>query len=461
MLDSNLWRPSSTVFRWIAAFLVVSSVTQMGLAEQLDLVGPSSGRGYRVKTVFEVTGKLLTRDQPKAAPTEHPLKVQGEHLFEEQVLDADSGRSLRYYQQAKASFVVDGRADSTELRDSMRWIVVNPAESNADYYAPLGPMTRGELELVQVPGASNLINRLLPEEPVSSEEKWQPSDRLLAEILGLDNVTANEVHSQVVNADQETVRMSMSGKLIGSVEGVVTDVTLTGKFNYSRKDKRIVWVALAITENREIGVSTPGLSVTARLRMVIGPDADLQHLDQRAIERFGHQTSRPGTLLEHTSDNGDFSLLHDRRWHVFTERPAMTVLRCIEDDRMIAQCNIRMLPATGETLTLEKFQKDIHQAQGEAIEQIVETQETKTAKGDRVLRVVAAGNASSTPIQWTYYHVSHKDGRRLSCVFTMTVDDVEQFGGEDLALIESLSFLNMDEKAQVTEARARARGRLE
>jgi hypothetical protein len=342
----------------------------------------------------------------------------------------------------------------------MRWIVVNPGDSGAGYYAPLGPLTRNELELVDVPGASYRINKLLPESPVSVDEKWQPSDRLLAQILGLENVTANEVQSQVTGADDETVRMSMSGKLIGSVKGVVTDVELTGKYNYSRKDKRIVWLALSIKENREIGVSTPGLNVTARLRMLFAPNAELQHLDQQAIDRFGRPTQKPGTLLEHTSDSGDFSLLHDRRWHVFTERPSMTVLRCIEDDRMIAQCNIRVLPAIGDLLTMAKFQQDIRQAVGDSIEQIVDSQETTTGKGDKVLRVVAAGTASSAPIQWVYYHVTHQDGRRLSCVFTLSADDIERFGAEDLALIDSLSFLTPEEQAKVTEARAKARGRL-
>ncbi len=457
MLDYKPRHSSSIVLRCIAAILAASCLPQSGLAEPLHLIGPLAGKGYRVKTVFEVTGKLVTRDRPNASAAEHPLNVLGEHVFEERVLDAETGRSLRYYQQAKAKFVVDGRANSSQLRDSMRWIVVDPTKGEASHYAPLGPLTRYELDLVEVPGASSLINRLLPKEPVTVDEKWHPSDELLAQMLGLDHVTANEVQSQIVEVDDELVRMTLAGNLIGSVEGVVTDVELTGKFNYSREAKRIVWLALAISEDREIGVSTPGLKVTARLRMVIGSDAELQHLDRQAIKRFGGRPAEAATLLEHTSDNGDFMLLHDRRWHVFTERPAMTVLRCIEDDRMIAQCNIRMLPAAGQPLTMTKFQQGIRESLGESIDQIVDTQETSTAKGDEVLRVVATGNVSSTPIQWVYYHVTHEDGRRLSCVFTMSADDVERFGAEDLSLIETLDFLTLDAKAKVTAARAAAR----
>ena len=72
-----------------------------------------------------------------------------------------------------------------------------------------------------------------------------------------------------------------------------------------------------------------------------------------------------------------------------------------------------------------------------------------------MLRVVAAGSAADTPIQWVYYHVTHKDGRRLSCVFTLSVDDVEQFGGEDLSLIESLKFEPAKEKVSSGKAAER------
>ena len=81
-------------------------------------------------------------------------------------------------------------------------------------------------------------------------------------------------------------------------------------------------------------------------------------------------------------------------------------------------------------------------ALGDSVTQIVDSKQSKNRKGQTVLRVVAAGTVDQSPILWIYYHVTHTDGRRISCVFTMGATDAEQFGGEDLALTGSIRFLD-------------------
>ncbi len=61
------------------------------------------------------------------------------------------------------------------------------------------------------------------------------------------------------------------------------------------------------------------------------------------------------------------------------------------------------------------------------------------------------------PIQWIYYHLSHGSGRCLACVFTLSAEEVERFGGEDMTLASSLLFLDEPaEPAATVEAAAAA-----
>ena len=62
----------------------------------------------------------------------------------------------------------------------------------------------------------------------------------------------------------------------------------------------------------------------------------------------------------------------------------------------------------------------------------------------------SSGQVSDAPIQWIYYHLTHSSGRQLSCVFTMSAEELERFGGEDLAIAESILFLDSTHAAEAT-----------
>ncbi|MDG2380541.1 MAG: hypothetical protein P8N76_02600 [Pirellulaceae bacterium] len=401
-----------------------------------------------MKVAYEVSGRLFSQRGGKNKPKEHPLKAIGNFLYEERVLDQQTGRSVRYFEEAKSDFQVDGRGNSSQLRDASRWIVVDPNELEDMFVCPTGALSRQELELIEFPGLSSLIERLLPQSEQELNDTWKHDDTLLALLFNLDAVTVNAVQSELVKLEDGTAYMTLEGSIIGTVKGVVTEVKLTGKYNFDVQSALINWVAITIEEQREIGASTPGLNVKARLRMVRGPVKQPKHLHDQAIAAFDLRHGVQGGLLEHVNDEAGYAVLHNRRWHVFSESPTITVFRCVDDGRMLAQCNISALPPVSKKkpLTMHKFQQDISMVLGDSVTQIVDAKKSTNKKGQKILRVVAAGTVDQAPILWIYYHVTHTDGRRVSCVFTMGATDVEQFGGEDLALTSSIRFLDLPQE---------------
>jgi hypothetical protein len=147
-------------------------------------------------------------------------------------------------------------------------------------------------------------------------------------------------------------------------------------------------------------------------------------------------------LVELSSREVGFRALMDRRWRMMRDVPGSAMMRMIDNDRSIAQCNVRPLARLpeGKQWTLEAFQQDVARTIGNRLSTLVEADRRVSDAGLRVLRVTAHGEVEGVPIQWVMLHFSDDSGRRLLATFTMDVQSVEKFAGADVQLANSLQF---------------------
>ena len=111
-----------------------------------------------------------------------------------------------------------------------------PAESNRNSCCSRpGPLTRNELDLVDVPGNSLLLDRLLPAKPVVVGDRWKHDDALLAMLLGLDAISASEVSSEIKDLDNDNARIELAGSVQGAIGGVSTEFELKGRYKFDRQ----------------------------------------------------------------------------------------------------------------------------------------------------------------------------------------------------------------------------------
>ena len=146
--------------------------------------------------------------------------------------------------------------------------------------------------------------------------------------------------------------------------------------------------------------------------------------------------------VELASDHLGFSALMDRRWRMMSDVPGAAMMRMVEMDRSVAQCDVRplaTLPA-GVQWTLEAFQQDVRRTLGEQLSDLIEAEESLSPAGMRVLRLVARGSVQGVPIQWVLLHFSDDSGRRLLATFTMEGQNVATFAGADTQLAATLGF---------------------
>jgi hypothetical protein len=364
----------------------------------------------------------------------------------------DDRRDARLYRTANAQIRVGESNQASQLSTRRRIIVVDCNSDRTTLYSPVGPLTRDELELIEIQCNPALLDRLLPTGEVAVGDQWKHDDRLVAQLFGLDAIGRNELSSTLRAVESEIVVIDLSGNLRGAVGGVSSDIEVKAKYHFDRKHRVVRWLAMTLKENRSIGHASPGFDVTARIRISIDPAEVAGQLGDSALENLDLDAEPGSQMLDFTSQPGGFRFLYPRSWHVMVDRHDVAVLRMIQRGDLIAQCNASKLPdlPAGKRVSLEAFQADIQRALAKEFGEFVQATQGTSADGHRVLRVVVAGLASELPIQWRYYHISNAAGRQVSFVFTMDAKLVERLAESDQAVIGSFEFV--DAKAAPTPA---------
>ncbi len=441
----------------VAAALLASGLlvlnARCGEASQQYLLRaePEVNQVRTVKAVLEVRGTLKLNADGKQV-TSLPLKVRGDLLYRERILelgDQAVRRDARYYETARASIQVGEGNRENLLRENRRLVVAQSAPEETHLFSPHGPLTRDELELIDVHGNSLLLDQLLPDREVASGETWNHADELVAGLFGLDVVHTNETKSTLRKVDDGVAVIDMQGTVRGAVAGVSSDMELKAVYNFNLAERRVSWFAASIQESRAVGHAQPGFDVTARLRLVSAAGKPDTGLSETALAPLNLNADDSSLLLEFTSNAGGFHFLHDRQWRLMVDRHDVSIMRRIDRGDLIAQCNISSLSnlKAGQQLELGALQADVERALGDNFGEFVEANQTTTASGVRVLRTVAAGAVSELPIQWTYYHFSDSTGRQLSLVFTMDVQHAERFANNDAVIVSSFDFRQRSEPA--------------
>ena len=403
------------------------------------------GFQQQVKVVVETVGDLkLNADGSEVKRL--PIKVEANLAYLERTLAVANNLStikvVRHYAEADAKVKLRESDLVHTLRDDRRLVIAEATEKQATTFSPLGPLTREELELIDIPASSLTLAALLPLRVVKLEQSWQQPDWAIARLLGLDLVTQHDVTGTLTEVKDNIAVISLQGKVAGAIGGVTTEIELTGKLNFDLKQKAVTWLALGYKEIRAIGHAQPGFEIVGKLRLVAAPIRSAAEVNDQALANLPTKAENRSTLIDFAAESAGYALLHDRRWNVMVDRHDVTILRMVDRGDLIAQCNISRLPqlAAGQELTLEAFQEDVKKTLGKNFSQIAEATQEAGDGGIRTLRVIVSGNADDIPIQWTYYHLSDDAGNRSSLVFTIEQNLVEKFAQIDRELIAAFRF---------------------
>ena len=404
-----------------------------------------TGDTTRVEADLEVGGNLKLAGKDKVETL--PMSVVAKLTYHEKTLElAESRRSARHYDNSNALIKIGKGSVAPTLREDRKLIVATFDGKVRKLSSPVAPLTREELELLDIAGNSLIVEALLPSQPVEIGKSWQHDNAVLAALLCIDAISQAEVDSTLTEVVDNVAKISMNGTVNGAIGGVATEIQLKARYNFDMKAARINWFAISIKENRSVGHVGAGLDIVAKLRMQLTPGGNCEMLSDEHLAGLTLDDEAAGDMLSYVSKSGGFEMYHDRRWHFTRDDADLAVLRMIDRGELVAQCNLSPLKKlkTGEKTSLAEFQADVQKALGKGFGQFVTAAESTNSAGQHVLRVVAIGTVAELPIQWNYYLVSSPDGQRVAFAFTLEQNLVERFGEADQPLVDSVDFRAAD-----------------
>ena len=461
---------------WTAPCRAESDKTPVSVA--LRATKPS-GTPLRVTANLEVGGTLQTAmNSAGKQPDPMPMSVVAQFGYDEMRLDdgADDVHrfSLRGYDQNQAVIKIASKVNKPQLRETRKLISATATKGDVILASPDGALTRDELELIDIPANTLILDQVLPADSVAVGKRWKPSEDVMARFLCLDAVGHTEVECVLMEAKDGVAQVTMEGTLGGAIDGISTEIELKGKLvvDISHADAPTPKsLLLAIKEKRGASYVDPGVDVVAKLKLALEPVADSKLLPEEAIAAAKAAKSSSdtdeniGPALEYISATKGVRFRYDRRWHITREESDVVVMRLVDRGDLIAQCNVaptslavadaggKSADGSATPLALADFQAQVQTALGKLFGQFEKAKQRGTDSGLRILEAVALGSAQELPIQWRYYMVHDRQGRAATVVFTMEAPKAEQFADQDTPIVDSVEFME-PKTARATEPKS-------
>lgn len=441
----------------VPATLAIGPAAHAGNDQTLTLTATDHDL-FRVRITMEVEGNVNVPKNPLVSRTSAiriPIKSGATFDYEERY--ARRGGEVpslhRFYHQAQSDSRVNRGQSTIKLRPSVQETVIHRNALPEVIHATDDYFQREELDLLRIPASSAAVDAMLPTEAVKVGSTYQPSRQRIASLMNLSSVEASDVTAEVVAITDEDVKIQFRGKVDGSVDGVPTIIRTIGKLTFDRAAHTCTWLAMAIHETREIGIAEPGFDVAATIKMVRKPLEATMALPPKP-RSIPAEAPADRLYVDLRSDELGISALMDRRWRVMSDLAGSAMMRMIDNDRSIAQCDFRSLVALepGSEMSLEGLQNEVRQTLGEQLTELVEADQRQMGEGIRVLRVTANGAVQGVPIHWIMLHFSDASGRRVLATFTMEGDRRQAFGGSDAQLASSFRFLPQTGQASSGES---------
>ncbi len=248
----------------------------------------------RVTATLAVEGTLQVRAE--GAEQTLPLEVKAHFAYDEAALgpaaDSTARHAARYYRDAEAQITINKRSDSPKIRKEHRLIAVDSGPAGFVISSPNGPLSREELDLIDIPGNSLAVEALLPRGHLKADEKWSPAEAGLKNLLGLDAISNSTVRCSLLSKTEKLAEIAFAGRIDGAVAGVSTVLELDGNATFDRRENRLSSIQMRIKERRSVGHVSPGLDVTANLKMEIVPLAGSDQLTEKVLKGLGGKTAK-------------------------------------------------------------------------------------------------------------------------------------------------------------------------
>ncbi|MEO0531608.1 MAG: hypothetical protein AAF266_13685 [Planctomycetota bacterium] len=397
--------------------VVVLATTRAVSSEGLDeepLFLSTTDNGWAQPAVVEASLRFEGTATAEAAkePAE-PVRGQIDLSYRQTGLGTEAGkrRVVRSIDRLDSSL-----SSQDELPATGQLLVAEDKDRGALVAAVAEPLSRTQLDAVQLAADPLDIDAMLPDSPVRDGATWKVEREAIGRILRIEADTLCDVVAIVSDVTPTHVRLRFAGPVHGIVDGATTEIELRGVALFDRSLNRLTKFNLAWKESRAVGPATPAIQATAKLNLAVRPAGADERVtdDDRALAAANSIDSR---LL--VTPRGGWQLRADREWFVVADAPGATTLRRIDGNEIAAVTTLTTRTRTA--ISVPRLEQEVRNGLSSQLGQVVSTSVGKTERGDAWLTVASVGQAGERPVQWRHDHVS--DGTSAVAITTTRIDE--------------------------------------
>lgn len=353
-------------------------------------------------------------------------------------------KSIRDYQLARAEIRLGDGSMINELAEDRRIVIaqVKNDQLPVKLAALGGPLTQKEFELIDIPANSLVLDQLILHPTARFNQPWKPETAVLERFLNIDEIEESDVELKLEVVEKRIARIFIGGDVTGSMDDAATRITISGTIQYDTRARMVRSCDLTFNQHRDMSPIAPGLDATFRIVMRIKPVRNSSSLDNAGLARLRKQAGSITSQFTLIPADGTISMQHPRSWRVILEQDNRASLRLVQEGVMLGQCDVIPLPARPDEKpqTLAQFREVVEAKLADNHATVTSTDQSDGKDELQWIKVVATGAADGVHLIWTYYTITHEDGRRVQLVFTTEPDYSDRFNLQIADLVEGLQF---------------------
>lgn len=396
----------------------------------------------------QTTTRLHLVIEGKVHTADNDIPLAGQALLEypEKVLklgeDGLPSKVARYYNDARAKFVLGNTGEARQLRPDLRLVVGDYDEhSSLVLWSPAGPFLSDEVELVQEVLDTTKIAGILPSKAVKLNEKWQPGEATVKAMCDLDHFISSDIECTLALVWDDLATIKIAGKAQGLSIGTEVTVKVDADAQYDMKRGVITRLTWTQSDARTPGPVSPAGSYVAKIT-VDRSRQESPRLSDDVLSKVDVEAKANSLALLFRDPSGRFNFTHDRNWHITGLRDDLVVFRKIQGSDFAVQLNVTPMqdrPA-GTQMTVDDFKKMIGQTEGWQITDFGPVSEVPATGNFNIRRVTASGDSAELKMMQRHYLVTSPNGRQMVFSFLMDPKFEEKIGQEDVSLVNTVHF---------------------
>ncbi|MGL4421173.1 MAG: hypothetical protein ACRCZF_10950, partial [Gemmataceae bacterium] len=285
------------------------------------------GTRYQVELKVEIDGRLAipaTDKQPARV-----VNVVGKSLliYDERILPPDelqAKKVIRNYRDVQLERTTDGVRQTTDLRPSVRRLVVHRSDQAAKAaFSPEGPLTWNELDLIRTDIFSPvLVPGLLIGTAVKPGDQWQMSPAAVRDLTDLEKVDAGLFTTKFAAVVKVNNRDHAKLILAGSVKGVDDlgpgEHRIDGTAYYDLTANFLSYVSFKASHDLLDKTGKVVGRIDGRFTLSRKQGSDEKSLSDESLQQLDTKPGVENTQLLYDNPELGLRFVYPRRWRVGT-----------------------------------------------------------------------------------------------------------------------------------------------